>query len=98
MNINFTFYTVKERKPERGEEIVWFRLYDTLGYEAFTFYPLRVEYSYEEVDKNGFRTGTGYCEPVNGTEECVVFDGEFAEPAFLWCPIKDFYEAVKEVI
>ena len=63
-------YTVAERRPEHGENIILFGTNDSFGDSYMTLPFLKVEYQWVQLDENGKDTGT----------EIVYFPGDLQSP------------------
>src|SRR3989304_6272109 len=99
--ITLKFYTVEERKPNHGEDIVWLKKTTSFfGADRFQFNECNVEYQWLEIDEKGEETGCGRCyeegdRPLEGYVLNILFDGWDADEC-LWCPIEEFGSSFDE--
>ena len=99
--ITFNFYTLEERTPKHGEEIIF--LSKRYSFDSVAFDPIltTVEYVWdEEID--GEYTGTSVCytegEDMNdpNLRLRIIFDGYYAEDCY-WCPVDEYTKSLPEI-
>lgn len=59
--ITFDFYTLDERLPKNGEEIVFISKHGSFNIEYFDVRAGTIEYVWEELDENGDYNGNSLC-------------------------------------
>lgn len=100
MAIQFTFYRVSEKKPKHNEEIIWLKSTSVFAYEGFEPKEVTVEYSWFEIDENGYPTGDQCCYSEEDGETLedhvlqIIFDGYVVEDSWLWCSVDDYWKAL----
>ena len=90
--IDMPVYKIRWRRPEHGEEVVWYRRQSSFGFYGFEPVFTKAEYHWQDDDC------TGVC--YNGEDEeamynqgyilYVLFDGTIAELDDLYTPLDDW--------
>jgi hypothetical protein len=93
---NVKFYTVAEKTPKFKEAIVFFRVAYSFGSIFPEFQEGHVEYTWVEIDEDGYECGNAVTYYENDT--CpegyrLVMDvgHNRLDEKTLWCPINEFY-------
>lgn len=113
MPVTITFYSIKEKQPHHGEDIIWLSKTSSYGYDGFEPRDIQAEYSWECVDKHGCSNGTSACfDPdtesgyklgeivkIQGNlwKLQVLFDGWVADGNDLWIGVEDYWKYFEEV-
>lgn len=88
MSVTFTFYTVAEKKPEHGQDIIWLRKIRGF-HEGFDPRQIEVEYVWDDEE------GTTACyngeEAEDGWRLKILFDGQEADEDDLWTPLEEYW-------
>lgn len=88
MPVTITFYTVKEKKPLTGDEIIFLKPTSSFGYDGFEPRECCVEYLYVGED------GTECSEPCQDTDdEKILFGSIVADENTLWISVEDYWKA-----
>lgn len=88
MSVSITFYTVGERKPKNGEDIIYLLKRSSYGSEGFEPKECQVELTY--IDEEG----TGCCERCNEDDvEQIIFGHNIVDDDWLWVPVEEYWNA-----
>lgn len=106
MPVSFTFYSLVERQPEHLEEVVWMRPVNACGSEGFDPRQIQVEYSWAELDENGWDTGTSFCYSEETKDHFssdkyrldILFDGNVGDTGTYWCSIDDYFDTFDGIV
>lgn len=92
MSVTITFYTVAEKRPEHGQEIIWLRKTSSFGYDGFYPRHIVVEYSWDDGEgcSCGYSPEDG--DTLEGFNLRVLFDGEYAEESDLWLDVEEYWK------
>lgn len=99
MPVDLKFYTYKEKQPDEGKEVAYFR--PSGDGHSFEYGLCEVEYSWVEFDEDGYETGVShqYTGPANHfptpkppSPTCklkALVEGEYMEDDWVWAYLKD---------
>jgi hypothetical protein len=97
--ITLKFYTIAERRPEDGQELIYLRRARVFDAVAFEPKEGTAEYCWFGLDEDGRFNGTqiGYQEgeppPPNCRLEIMIGGWTLDEENYWWCPVEEFDDA-----
>lgn len=101
--LNIKFYSVAERKPKCGDEIIYLKPVSSFGSEGFRPTETTVEYCWFEKDEDGDFNGCQICynegDENDPPENCsleIMFDDYIAQPDWFWCTIDEYWNYFDE--
>jgi hypothetical protein len=87
MPVTITFNKVSEVKPQNGQEIIYLKRTESLGYDGFDPRECTVWYDYVDAD------GTSCCESSGDADEVeqIMFDDIIADMDSLWIDLDEYW-------
>jgi len=95
MPVTMIWKIFAEEKPKHNQDILWLQVRSSFAAYGFDPKEITVEYQWEEVDAEGYPTGTGiiYTEGDEPPENCrmiLLAEGWEMQETDLWMAVEDY--------
>lgn len=97
--VNLQFHKFSEKAPKHNEHVLWFNPVGFFGSLEVSPEPGKVEYSWEEIDRDGYPTGHSFC--YNGEAEIpscrlmIAIGPSYASDSTYWVSTEEVLDLVE---